>query len=282
MYIFNGEIREENEWVNRSFKYGDGLFETLRIYDGSILFWEEHLKRLSGGMDVLKMTAKQGLFGLLLQKNARHLIEKAGITGHGRLRIHVFRQGKGAYGPIDRTAAFLIEAFGFEGNTYNSLHPVSLCAYHGYALHPSPLNGCKTANSLPYILAAMHAQDEGYDEALLFTQEGYVSEASSSNLFFIQNKKVITPPLSTFCLDGVMRRQVLKLCEELKVPLLEKRFKLSELKKAEAIFLTNAVRGLIPVGRFEDREILSHGHPLLSFLKTCLLQYAERQLSLES
>lgn len=275
MYILNGEIREEDKLINRSFKYGDGLFETIRIYNGKILFWESHLERLFRGMGVLKLHFQPKLFALKLLMHAQGLMERKEITGHGRLRIHIYRIGKGAYGPLERTAGFLIEASGFEGNTYDSLHPVSLCCYDAYRLYPQPLNGCKTANAFPYILAAIHAQDEGFDEALLLTNTGFVSEASAANLFMIQQQKIITPPLNTFCLDGVMRKQMLHLAQELKLSIVQKCFRLKELRKADAIFLTNSTRGIIPIHQFEGRALESQRHPLISFLKNCLVQYVE-------
>ncbi len=275
MHIYNGEIAKEETWVNRSFKYGDGLFETIRIFQGKILFWKDHMERLFRGMRILKLEFQPQLFEVLLLENCRHLMELKHIDKHGRLRIQVYRSGKGAYGPVDRKPSFLVEAFSFEGNTYQSLHPIDLTTYRDYPLGPQPLAGCKTANALPYVLAAMHAQDEGVDDALMFSQEGYVSEGSSANLFLIQDKKLITPPLSTYCLDGVMRRHMIHLCQELRIPLLEKKFKIAEVKKADAIFLTNSTRGIIPVRTFEGRIFNSHGHSMMSFLRTCLNQYVE-------
>ncbi|MCI4670576.1 MAG: aminotransferase class IV, partial [Bacteroidia bacterium] len=258
MYLFNGEIKQGEELLNRAVKYGDGLFETIRIYEGKILFWEKHMDRLRRGMEILKLQANVDLFALLLLKNVQFLIKEKEINGHGRARIQIYRKGKGAYSPIDREPGYLIEVYPFDGNTYQSLYPVNLCTYDEFRLSPSPLNGCKTSNALPYILASMYAQDEGFEDALLFTLDGYVSEASSSNIFFIQNKKLYTPPLSTFCLDGVMRSNIIQLASELKISLYEKKFKLNELKKAEAIFLTNTIRGIVPVNHLDGQTYASN------------------------
>ncbi|MEO0900196.1 MAG: aminotransferase class IV [Bacteroidota bacterium] len=107
----------------------------------------------------------------------------------------------------------------------------------------------------------------------MFNQEGAVSEASSSNIFYIKEKKLFTPDLSSLCLPGIMRKQIIQLAHELKIPITEKRIKESELAKAEAIFLTNSIRGLIPVNEWGKHSWNSHSHPMVKFLKNCLVQY---------
>ena len=79
-----------------------------------------------------------------------------------------------------------------------------------------------------------------------------------------------------------MRKQIIALCQELKLPIIEKRFKIAELKKAEAIFLTNVIRGIVPVDLFENKEFSSSTHPLVNFLQTCLQQLVEGNLSQKS
>ncbi|MEO0900195.1 MAG: aminotransferase class IV [Bacteroidota bacterium] len=157
MIIHNGTLHQGDIPLNRSFRYGDGLFETIRVYEGHLLFWKDHMERLEKGMKQLKFEFRPQLFQLLLQENARLLLKELAINKHGRLRIHVYRSGRGAYSPINRDPSFVIEAYSFDADTYESLHPVSMVSFKDYPLTIGPATGIKSANSLPLSCACIAA-----------------------------------------------------------------------------------------------------------------------------
>ena len=278
MLIINGQSYEagapETTLLNRSFKYGDGLFETIRVFRGKSLFLPQHLARLFKGMECLRFDFVENFFREELEESIQKCLQANQIHQHGRIRLHVFRKGEGAYSPNSNKPAYLIEGYSLKGDYFAQSNPLSLCSFSELGLSHSPLSGFKTANGLPYILASVYAQEQGFDEALLFC-EGWVSEASSANVFLIRKRQLLTPPLSSGCLPGIMRSEVIKLAKRLHIPIQEKRLKVKDLSQGEEVFLTNSVRGIQPIQQLDRQSFLVHKNSLTGFLQSCLLQYIE-------
>ncbi|MEZ4688366.1 MAG: aminotransferase class IV [Bacteroidia bacterium] len=144
-----------------------------------------------------------------------------------------------------------------------------MCDYSQWQLAPGPLSGLKTLNALPYIMAGRYARQKGYDDAVIFSN-GKVSETSRANLFVIKNKKVLTPPLSSCCLNGVMRKQIFKVCFQLKVQIKEQQLSSKDLLQADELFLTNSVRGMIPVGSYLSRNFQPGYGPISMLIQQSL------------
>jgi branched-chain amino acid aminotransferase len=121
-------------------------------------------------------------------------------------------------------------------------------------------------------MAARYARSKGYDDAVMYAQ-GKVSETSRANLFIVKNKRIITPPLSSCCLYGVMRRQLFKLCFELKVNIRESNLSQKDLLEADEMFLTNSVRGIIPVGSYLSRNYQPGYGPISGFLQQSMERF---------
>lgn len=275
MIVLNSQVYEpgapEITLLNRSFKYGDGLFETIRVYQGKALFVEDHLDRLIGGMQYLRYQFDAGEWREKMTAEITRIILLNKITEHGRVRLQVYRSGAGAYQPVSRKPFFVVEGFSLKSDFYESDVSLSVTDFVDISLTFSGITRFKTANSLPYILAAIHAEEEGFDEAFLYC-DGYLSEASAYNVFLVRQKKIVTPPLTSACLEGVMRKQVIRLCGELKIPIKEKRLSPKSLLQADEVFLTNSVRGIIPVNRYRDRLFEPKSNTIIPFLQNCLLQ----------
>ncbi len=279
MILLNGKWINPNapelSLLNRSFKYGDGLFESLRVFDGRVLFWQDHWNRLQRGMQRLYYEFDGPALQAVLKAALAEMLAKNAIEAHGRLRLHVYRAGAGAYQPIDNRPLYLLEGYSLKGDPFEENNPVSLTDFHEVKLQFNSLSGLKTANSLPYILASLHAKKNDFDDALLYAGD-FISEASSSNIFIVKNKKVITPPLSHACLDGVMRKQIFHLCKELKLPIQEKGIKSKELELADEAFLTNAIRGISSVGQYHGLLFDTKKAGITSLLKQSLYNFVRR------
>jgi len=275
---FIPEGSAELHLLNRSFRYGDGLFETMRVFNGRLLFLSRHLKRLFRGMELLGFSFSPQEWEKQLEDSARTVIKHAKLTDQGRLRLHVFRSGPGAYTPVDDEPHFLIEGYALKYDPYRAPFPLSMAPYQDWPLTISPLSGCKTANSLPYIIAGRYAKEQGADEALMFDVKGNVAEGNSANLFWVKDKKIYTPPLETGCLDGVMRRTLIYLTQTVQLPFQEKHIKLKELLQADEVLLTNTIRGIQPVKEIAGVAFPGGKGPMGSFLQNCLLQYVEQGL----
>ncbi|MCB0837836.1 MAG: aminotransferase class IV [Bacteroidetes bacterium] len=276
MLILNGKLLDpgsnEDHFLNRSFKYGDGIFETIRIYQGRVLFIDDHLNRLTEGMKVLQFEFLENEFQKELKEKIEHLKVLNGISNHGRIRIQVYRTGPGAYTPIELSPSYLIEGYSLKTDYFNSDTTVSLTPYQDISLQHNILSPYKTSNALPYVLAGHYADQNGFDDAVLFS-DGQVCETAGSNIFIVHNQKIFTPPLSSGCVDGIMRRKIFILANQLKLTCTEKKLKGKDLSQADEIFLTNSLRGITPVHRWKDLLYDTKKYAITSFLKKCFAQF---------
>ena len=244
----NGRFVEEREAVvsifDRGFLYGDGLFETMRVYAGRPFRWNVHLDRLRRGAARLGI---QPPFGEgQLGEFALELIRRNGMS-EGILRLTLTR-GAGARGYSLRDLGPATLAF--------SLHPGGeLAAPPGapWALLTSsyrvvagdPLSEIKSCNKLLQILARGEAEQRGAQEALIVNTAGHVTEAAGSNLFWFEGSRVLTPPLTDGLLPGVMRALTLELCACCGIATAEKSATPAHLQTADGIFLTTSSLGFV-------------------------------------
>jgi len=280
MLILNGNWIEpgapEVTLLNRSFLYGDGMYESVRIFRGKPLFLADHLDRLTRGMRFLQFEFDRESFQDLLEKEILRSIDQNQITQHGRIKVHIYRAGTGAYKPLDDHPYYLVEGYSLKPDYYDYNAPIhiSLIDYKAIPLAFGLISGFRTASALPYILAAKYAQYKGVDDVVLFGDK-YIAETSQANIFAVKHQKLFTPPLETGCTNGIMRRQLFHLCRKLKIPLTEKKFKSTLLENAEEVFITNTLRGITAVKSYNQTSYSVQDYALTPFLKKCLFQYIE-------
>jgi branched-subunit amino acid aminotransferase/4-amino-4-deoxychorismate lyase len=254
----NGVIRQEGVPLfgsgNRAFRYGDGLFESLRVFEGRIPFWHYHAERIFEGMAVLWFDAPFYFDADFLRAEIEKLL--AGSKGNHFVRLAVYREDGGRYAPVGNAPKFFIEASPLhDGHFVLGEQPLHLGIFQAVPLVFNALSPFKTANALPYVLAARWAEQHHFDDCLLLNQDGHIAEATSSNIFIVNNKNVITPPLSEACLMGTMRRFLLENLPSPKFYIMEAPLYLSDLISADGVFLTNAVSGVRLVNKIEDTAI---------------------------
>ena len=248
MINYNGNLFPADTPVfpvsNRAFRYGDSLFESIRMFDGNIPLLERHWNRLTRGMEVLKIDAPEKFSPSFLLREINKTISENKNKNH-RIRVTVFRSGSGLYTPLNNEAEFLIETSPLDDNLF-TLNKIGLSVGTAGSVKISPtiFSSFKTGNSLPYILAAIEKQENKWDDILLLNQEDYLACGGSANIFMVKNNIIMTPPLSSGCLMGVMRSSVLELCQKLNMPATENNIRFDDLHEADEVFLTNAVQGI--------------------------------------
>ena len=249
LYInVDGFLYKEDEPVfkisNRAFKYGDALFETIRIVNGEPQFLEDHFIRLKKGMQILKMPAGVISFSQLKDQIVK-LIEKNHIKYGGRIRLTVFRSGEGLYAPENQGKSFAIEAFPIASNKYClNEKGLTIDVYNDLKIHRNFLSQIKTTNRIPQVLTGIYKTENNLDDCLVLNDQGRIAEALSSNIFLYKNNNLYTPSLEEGCMDGVMRKQVLKIANELSINVFEGMLNGSMLLQADEMFLTNAISGI--------------------------------------
>jgi branched-chain amino acid aminotransferase len=250
--VHNGNFISKSDFninpTNRAFRYGDGVFETLFVSSGKIHFFEEHFARLSKATKILKMSvpAKINFESERIKENILSLLRKNKQFTGAKIRISVFRTGAGLYTPETNDFEYLIESESLNRNKYElNQFGLRLGAYRDITKDPNLISGFKNGSALIYVLAGIYCKTGNYDDCLIFNSKSNIIESVSSNIFFVKNDELFTPPISEGCIDGVMRKQVIRLALENQIavhsenPISEKDF-----YQADEVFLTNAVSGI--------------------------------------
>ena len=235
--------------TNRVFRYGDGLFETIRVFEGNIPFLSDHFARLNKGMKFLKFKIPEN-FTFSFFKNEINKLTKE--EGNWRIRLTVFRSNGGFYTPTNNTSRFVIEARSLESEKFQLNEKGKIMGiFDQFKLSSNELANLKTCNGIPYILASIYAKENKFDDCFLINERESIAEATSSNVFILKKDKILTPSLSSACIEGVMRNAVIKLASNLQFKVEEREITKDDLKEADEIWLTNSIQGIQYVSEFE-------------------------------
>lgn len=254
--ILNGKLLNYNElniFNNRAFKYGDGIFESIRIVNGKAVFLQDHFERLSKGLQALKIE-KPFDFPTFERKIAEGVAANK-LNKGGRLRLSIYRDAEGFYAPNSHAAAYFMEFKEVDENHYTLNSQgwrIDIC--DEVKIECNQFSALKTLNALPYVMAAIHKNEQQLDEVLLLNTQGQICEGSSSNVFLIADNTLLTPPLSHGCVEGVMRKNILQIAQKMQLRVVENAVGPKEMEVAEEVFFTNAIQGIRWVSAFRKKR----------------------------
>jgi branched-chain amino acid aminotransferase len=178
------------------------------------------------------------------------------LSSSSRARITVFRNDGGYYLPKINTVSFLIHTIGIEDVLYpfnQEKYEVDL--FKDFYVTKQLLSSIKTTNKILNITASIFASENGYDNCLLLNDSKNVVEAIQGNLFMLTGNKLITPPVSEGCLNGVMRKQVLEFAKKMdNLEVVEEAISPFDLQKADELFITNVIKGIQPITKYRKKE----------------------------
>lgn len=230
---------------NRAFRYGDGLFESMRMDNGKLKFAEQHADRLRAGMKALKMDGSNLMDEYFLKQKTAELCKKNKLKDHIRFRLSVYREGEGLYTPESNKSGYVLEAAPLAQPTYElNKKGLIVDVYDEITKPVNKLSNYKTTNSLLYVMAGLYKKQHNLDEAFILNQHGFLCESISSNVFVVYDKQIYTPALSEGCVAGVMRSVVMNMAKSNNIPLIEAQINPEVLKEAEEVFITNATGGI--------------------------------------
>ena len=262
MINFNGTIVSQDANIltqNRAFLYGDGVFETVKVINNKILFLEDHYFRLMSSMRVIRMEIPMNFTMEYLEKQILALVNKNGLSASSRARITVYRNDGGYYLPQNNTVSFLIHAVALQNTLYaveKMNYEVDL--YKDFYITKQLLSSIKTTNKIINITGSVFANENGLDNCLLLNDSKNVVEALHGNLFMVLDSKLITPPVSEGCLNGVMRKQIISLAKKIKnLEVIEAAISPFDLQKAEELFITNVIKGIQPITQYRKKSFVS-------------------------
>lgn len=258
-FNFNGKLFKENTAVvgaaNRGLRYGDGLFETMKLKEGKLLLPDEHFARLWKGLQILQFDLPRHFTPEQLTEQITELAQKNQHLKAARVRLNIIRGDGGLYDAASHHPNYIIETLPLrhEKETLNS-NGLVLGIYEDVKKSCDILSNLKHNNFLPYALAALHAKKERWNDALVLNMHGRVCDTTIANIFIVKDDIVYTTALTEGCVAGIMRQQVLNRLKNEGIACIQKEITTDELLFAEEVFLTNAVYNLRWVQRLGDKE----------------------------
>ena len=259
MINFNGILQDSDTNLldqNRGFLYGDGVFETLKIVGGKILFFEDHYFRLMAAMRIVRMEIPMNFTLEYLEEQVLSLVEKNKIEQSARARITVYRNNGGLYLPTNNTVSFLIQTSAIENPVYSiSEKEYEVDLYKDFYIPKQLLSTLKTTNKMIPVTGSIYAKENDLDNCILLNDSKNVVEALQGNLFMRMGNTLITPPISEGCLNGIMRKQILSFAKkETNLEVVEQVISPFDLQKADELFVTNVIRGIQPITKYRKKE----------------------------
>lgn len=259
MINFNGALVSEDTNIlveNRGFLYGDAVFETMKIVNGKILFIEDHYFRLMSSMRVVRMEIPMNFTMEYLEEQTLALAQNNNMASSSRARITVCRNDGGYYLPQNNTVSFLIKITPLENKEYmlnEQEYEVDL--YKDFYITKQLLSSIKTTNRLINVTGSIYAHENGLNNCVLLNDSKNVVEALQGNIFMLTGNKLITPPVSEGCLNGVMRKQILELAKKMEgIEVAEEIISPFDLQKASELFVTNVIKGIQPITKYRKKE----------------------------
>lgn len=236
---------------NRSFKFGDGLFETMRMQEGKLPLASWHQQRLLKSMTLLEMELPlekdwknwQELIAVLCQKND--------CLQHGRVRLTVYRTIEGWGYALEAQPLGKDYLEWKEGGEKLAIYPEVRKSTDQFA-------NIKSTSYLPYVMAALFAQKNKLDDCLLLNTDGNICDSTRANVFLVKEDKITTPALQQGCVQGVMRQWLIETLEKSGRTIKQAAISEADLLHADEIFLTNALYGIRWVSKLGDQSFDCH------------------------
>lgn len=258
MINFNGELISEPVLTtdNRAFLFGDGVFETMKVSNGRVLFLEDHYFRLMAAMRIVRMEIPMHFTLDYFESQILELARIEDCLSAARVRITVFRIDGGFYLPAKRDVSFVMTVSALECPFYQVFdgnYEIEL--YKDFFVSAQLLSSIKTTGKMIHVTGSIFADENGYDNCLLMNEAKNIVEALQGNIFMLTGNRLVTPPVSQGCLNGIMRKQILSLSKEIgAIEVAESPISPFELQKADELFITNVIKGIQPVTKYRKKE----------------------------
>ncbi len=260
MYSFNGKLIQHDAFslspANRAFRYGDGVFETIRVSGGRTLWPALHFARVTEAAAALHLSLAENWSLPYFEQIVSELVKaNHGEDCHARVRFSLFREDGGLYAPITNNASFLIESESLDQEFFDLNNKGLLIDIYPEIRKPNNvLSSLKSINAQLYVLASIYKRDKDLGDILILNESGFVAEASSSNIFLVKRGRLITPSRDQGAVAGIMQQVILQLARENDIPAETSPVSPDDLLAADEIFLTNAIHGIRWVMGFQQKR----------------------------
>jgi len=255
MFNFNGKLVLKEEFSfspnNRGLKFGDSIFETIKLQNNKVVFAEDHYFRLMASIRMVRMEIPLEM-SLAFFENEIIKTAQANNLKNARVRFTVFRKPGGLYMPLSNKIDYFIEINEYS-NSYKEIYEVEI--FKDFYVYSGLLSTLKSNNKLLNVVASVFQNENNLDNCFLLNEKKNLVEAINANVFLIKGQKVVTPPLTDGCLKGIIRKKVIELLkEDDELDFEEIAISPFELQKADEVFITNAIVGIQPVTKFKRKS----------------------------
>jgi len=258
--IYNGEFFPVDKPVllvsNRSFRYGDGLFESIRVVNGAVYNFTAHFSRLTQGMTVFNIDIPEYFSQDYFENQINSLLQRNGIFEGGRVKLTIYRKGEAAsYFSETNEPGFIIEAENFDYNKFVlNTEGLDIDVYNEIIKPNFPFSIFKTTNAYFYVNAILWGQKRGVKDVLLINERNNIIESTNSNFFIVSNGVLYTSPLKDGCVGGTMRMKIINLALENGIKVFESSLSQGHILSCEEIILTNAIQGVRWVRSYKSKR----------------------------
>lgn len=242
---------------NRGFNYGDALFETIKVLNNKVLFWEDHYFRLMASMRILRMEIPMNFTMEFLEDQILQTVHQTNLTNtSARVKLVVYRNSGGYYLPDTNDIGFLINTNKVDSDFYvlqKGSYLVDL--YKDHYVLSGLLSTLKTTSRIINITGSIYAKENELQNCLLLNEKKHIVEALNGNVFLVTDNTIRTPSLGSGCIKGVMRKQIIEIIDLLPdYQLVEDEISPFEIQKADEIFITNVISGIIPITKYRKKD----------------------------
>ena len=248
---------------DRSIHFSDAVYEVVAVYNYSMLFWQDHIDRLKKSLNAIDIKFNMSYQSLLIK--CEELIKKNDLR-EGIIYIHISRGiAKRNHNWSNNISPSLIISCSHK-KTYNvNAKKIALISNKDIRW-----NNChiKTVSLLPNVLLKQKALNKNAFECLMLDDQGYITEATTSNIWIFKNNTLVTTPLTSNILPGVTRKKLLELANTLNIKVLEEKFKERDVFKADNVFITNSSAIILEANKLNGKKLKVSNNQILKNIKS--------------
>ncbi len=247
--FYNGQLMRDDapliDASNRSFRYGDGCFETMKMVKGQLQLASYHFERLFSSLELLRFDCPAHFTPAYLEKSILLVTEKNKHSANARVRLMIARGNGGLYDAENHYPNHLIQTWALpeqvmglnENGLEMDIFPDARKVCDRYSM-------IKSNNYLPNVMAALWVKEQRLNDAVLLNPYDRVADATIANIFIVKDGVIATPSLAEGAINGVMRRHLMHCLREANMPVAQGQITVDELLSASEVFLTNAIAGI--------------------------------------
>lgn len=234
---------------NRVFKYGDALFETIKVKNLTVYFIEDHYFRLMASMRMLRMEIPMSFTLDFFKSELLKTVQQNNLE-NARARFTVYRQDGGLYKPLTNQINYLIEVSPLLNTVVKEQYTIDL--FKDYYVYSGLLSTIKTTNKLTNVLASIYASENNFDNCILINENKHVVEAINANIFIVKGSIIKTPPIIDGCVKGIARKKIIEIVSEMNAYTIEESvISPFDIQKADEVFISNVIIGIQPITSYK-------------------------------